>query len=776
MKYYTPKTKQIKPLNIGKTRKVSFDAGAMRDIFAKHIYSNPEAGFRELYANSIRACREAEEEYKTSPYIEMIIDPSTLDFTMIEHDSTGITQQIFDDVLMVLGRSSNFNGSHPGMFGIGIAAYFALSDNMFLQSRARNGDELSYLIREMKSAEDISEQNPVDLETYGTKITLKMQHLKEMKNYSGVNDKTNWSLLENVVEYLENLAKFSGVKTVLTIVNAPDEWEGPTDGTTIIGTIEVESLISPKDSNDMLFKMHGDDYELVMCNKSTQRIHDLKHATLIGIPISADDFNDFFSELDAFYFNIKNERTYPPIASRDRFSDESIESIKNLFRKDLHEWLSQYSYINTIGRWTSASNHAKNYVYLVSQMASIDVDDELDPLIEIAGLFQKRYNVWSRGTYFGARTSLDDIYDDGMENICCIRTEDSFLIKSLSDYVVILQNDNFDVLSKYFKNGHDIKDVKKVMEIYRGNYDFNEPSIVDESKILDTFIRTSEPEKYAKICYQSEIESVYTFFDGDEGGIKMEDFIRNVFNKEHDGKKGADIIYENDLVLCAENPLIEDLKQGDLGEYHVCMDYTDAEELAMANILNNGRRKLIILDYEQICHRLGKKYGYGVDFKGCTSLEEIIASLDKISDSTLRRSLAMLYSESCKHASANEVETLIMEVETCLSVSEQVDLFDTILFLAMEVQNPLNNVNLDNVWKNILLMSMPGEREAGIVKALGGILNDKSINISYTIKGHATIGGDMMDRLIELEVIEGIKNITTYDIDGEQYIDVVLRW
>ena len=96
------------------------------------IYNDPKAGFRELYANAVRACIEAKHKYGANPRIEIIIDLAKMEFSIMEYDSLGIDKDIFENVLSVMGRSGNFDGTLPGQFGIGLAAYLSISDIIFI--------------------------------------------------------------------------------------------------------------------------------------------------------------------------------------------------------------------------------------------------------------------------------------------------------------------------------------------------------------------------------------------------------------------------------------------------------------------------------------------------------------------------------------------------------------------------------------------------------------------------------------------------------------------
>ena len=753
MKYYAPEVKKVTPLNIdGEAKEIKFDVEVMRDIFAKHIYDNPLAGFRELYSNAIRACKEARDEHGADPSIDIIIDKSLLDFTMIEHDSMGITQEIFDEVLTVLGHSGNWNGKFPGQFGIGIAAYYAISDNMFIESKARNGDKLSYLIREMKTCENIKKNNPVKLKTYGTKIKLKLQKLNSNEKNSG---------LSLAIEYIKNLAMFAGVETNLTIYG-----KNGMKMTKKIGSFRPETYLANDDNND-IFKINKDDYELVLSKYNCE----FRKTTLVGIPIDADWFNGVIWL--NHYLNIKDERKYPPVASRDSFTNESIEAIKTMIINDIKEWLMQYSYVSTIDEWYRLPITARNYAYvIISDILEYNLDDKLTPLLDISYIINKNYRIYKKGNMGGEHTLESIIRKNGIDKVCCIENTDQALIKSLSNYIVIDANEDFETMSKYIQDGKNIKDAKKVVRLHYGDYSYNDEKIITESEISnefvepETLIRTKNPFKYAKMAHKADINKTYRFFDGEYVGIKLEDFIRNAFEKMHDGMKGSEIVEKNHLIVAEENFNLN-IKQGDLGNIHICMPEDDANDLALANVLNEGKTELTILNFQEICARLGAKYCNevsDVNFYGCRNIDGILKSLDKIPDKKLRGYIALFYSIACNNEPLDIIGKLIEQVEKHLKQTDNI--IDGLLHLALNMENPIYS-DFNKTWENILASFASNVKNKAIVDVLGGNNYDESKEgISYVLKGYSTIGGEIMQKLKRMNLIHGINKIETSDVDG----------
>ena len=133
---------------------------------SRDLYASETAGIRELLANEITAARAAR-KLGADPRIEVTILPDRICVWGV--DSLGMERRIFDDIYTVLGRSGNFDGSTPGQFGFGRAAYVTISDHMLLETRHRNGDKYVALGVEGRGFQ--VDMGIPDI-PYGTRITL----------------------------------------------------------------------------------------------------------------------------------------------------------------------------------------------------------------------------------------------------------------------------------------------------------------------------------------------------------------------------------------------------------------------------------------------------------------------------------------------------------------------------------------------------------------------------------------------------------------------------
>ena len=773
MDYYTPESEHIAPLNASgkKQRLIQLDSDAMRDLFAKHIYDNPFAGFRELYANAVRACLYAKKKYGANPYIDITINPNNLDFTLMEYDSTGITHKIFDEIFTVLGRSSNFDGGLPGQFGIGLAAHYALSENIVIQSRARNEDELSYIIRGMKTCDDILDSNPVEFKTYGTKINLKMQKLSEKEKYD--QSISNWHLLEEVVEYLRLISRFAGVTTNLIIEGElTDYWKGPA-GRNKIGPVNVTDLISlekPENAKNAVLEISNDDFDLTACNLILPKF---KSVTLVGMPIPNAVSKLNLNMFNRFHINVKNERDYPPIASRDNFTDAAISALNVKIKSALVKWLMKYAKVTTMERYLKLSETTRECISTIFLTIRDEMTAELGKLYNLEKTMNLTCRTYENGNFGdnGERLEFWRIMErHESKNICCLEKYDRMKIKSLSDYIVIVPpSQKFRKIAEYVQDGSDIETKKKIIKAYSTSFDDFEDSkikLVNYEDLDDNYIRVkSKASAYAKKLNNHRYGySRFFFFNGTEGGKPIKDFLAEIFNKEYDGKKGADIVNESKKYhVISSDTNISDNGALDGRDDVVRLDDDEYAILNIALILLNNRT-LNMKSAEEMCLILGSKYGNNVEFYNHDMLPKILKSLDKIEDKELRYCLARFYSIMCNiHLKIHHVERLMKSMDSHLKgAMQKKTTFDKVLYMALRV-NEINGT--PEAWGKILHAMGKTEAKAGsITRILGGtdgsyIENAYSTILTYVVSGSAVIGDNKMRNLQNLGLIRFIERV-----------------
>ena len=759
--YVSGQEEDIAPLNVGgKQRKVGFEETAIRDILTKQIYTDPKAGFRELYANAVRACLTAKEEYGANPRIEIMINPKTLDFEIMEYDSTGITHKIFDEVLTVLGRSSNFDGTKPGQFGIGIAAYHAISDNMFVESRARNGDEISSLIRGMQTCDDVIKSNPVSFKNFGTKVKLKMQKLSEAKYIDAY--ATNWHLLKDVIAYLKDMAMFSGIETWLNIERVGGDWPGST-GRNQIGPVDPRTKMNiDPDKYDTMFVINNDDYDLIAHGKKGGTYDRMfQKVTLAGMPMSKPeltlwDFRDW-------YINVKNERDYEPVASRDGFTEKTISALNEKIKKDMEKWLLDYMHVDTIEKWIELPLYRKKQIKALHTM--IGRNDIKDMRLEKLGELDSF--MWSnlRTFRYGSNKEELAIFKDtvsmrGNKEIVCMKRADAIKLKAMKDYIVVVPESHlFDIVAKYVRDATNIS--SKAVRMYSSNHtDRKDIEVVFEHDILDTDIRVKTPREYSKRLHRAGVRNVRFFQQKkSDRGILLGDFINNLLDKKYDDVKGFDIVSKNYLIVNAHSKMFKKMKKNILALPFVRLSESELKDLKMACILRGANIYKLpeFMSTRSVCSDISKKYGDGVSFNDCAELPSMMKSLDNIKDDVLRNSIAIFYSTLSKYPNM-EIKEIIKTVDGQIGDGNAFDNL-TDLAVLLSIQPWFNDTRL--AWRRIFgNMDKTKSTARTLTKLLGG-RNGKwnERTLVFNVNESTTIGGSNMDLLQNIGLINSILKV-----------------
>ena len=785
--YYVQKTKHIEPLNIESNDQVlvNIDVAGLHNIVTTQLYKNPFSGFRELYANAVRACKEAHEKYGATPLIDIVIDAINMEFSMIEHDSTGITDKTFKEVLTVLGRSSNFDGTSPGQFGIGFASYYAISDNIFLESLSRDEGKISYLIREMKVCENLIKTNPVSLETYGTKIKFKMQKLKPNKNIK--KGKSNYHLLADVVAFLRYIAQFSGILTNLTIINAQEDWGG------FIGTSNIGPL-KPKDimninihHKEEILEISNDDYDMTAFGyhgDNARRLKTKYWACLAGIPIRIDNLG--LNGFNYVYLSIKNERDYPPVTSRDDMTDEATDKLSRKIKKDLHEGLYKYSYIDNVKKWMNLSQGLRDYVKIIFYMEkknSIN-DEKLDNLKEICRITNTNHDTYIHGDERSKPYALNELLElTERKEIRCINEFNLAKIKTLFKYhvMVVPKMKDFKIVSEYIKDASNVKE-KKLVKMY--------PCHKYSNSADGTMIFEKDADKHSDIRVPSNADAIAAklrkfnknssirIFNGTMGGISSKTIIKNAFKSDYGNVKGEDIFVINDEtgVNIVLDPNEEMIKTINNYKQYVPMTIIQYRKFHIACVLA-GKKCPNAFYATLMPEYIGRRYG-SVDFRECFCLDKIIESLESIHDKEMQENLAKFYQEVCRSIHAkHDVEANINYINDNIGEAlKEKTTYGKLLYLAFNMKS--GNYT-DQAWWNVLKMI---RKTPKVISSICDTLNidyHSSYNylnrrLEYDVKGDCIIGDSKMKRLQDIGVIKEIDSVKATLKDENVFIKACL--
>ena len=111
------------------------EENVVRQRLSRDIYSNPNSGFRELYANEARPCHTtvALKPEVAKSRIMITLDYSNMNLVVHGVNSQGIPLGRFKEVVAVLGESDNDSANETGQFGLGLNSFLALSDNILFE-------------------------------------------------------------------------------------------------------------------------------------------------------------------------------------------------------------------------------------------------------------------------------------------------------------------------------------------------------------------------------------------------------------------------------------------------------------------------------------------------------------------------------------------------------------------------------------------------------------------------------------------------------------------
>ena len=331
------------------------DIDVVDEILSTSIYDKPEVAIREVFNNALRQCRTAQKQ-GASPKINIIFDVKNNRLVFDELDSMGMTVQVFKEVYRHTGRSGNLDGSESGQFGIGKKSFRAIADSMIFETYARETNEKYSFMAKGSKFEELPEPN---LKQFGTRVSFAIK--------KDVN-------LAELAEYVSKIARFTQVKTFLHINDDlkknPDHTEIAFEkGITQIGPVDPKEFLAKKlDVDTELIKwieIDNEDYYLLMAFSSRYRNEASMFNNLVGIPVSLGEKEEKEYErlkqneipnpgFTGYILNIKNERKYPPVASRDNLKQDSFDRLEQVIKADLEKFYSKID-VRTIADYKASS-------------------------------------------------------------------------------------------------------------------------------------------------------------------------------------------------------------------------------------------------------------------------------------------------------------------------------------------------------------------------------------------------------------------------------------
>ena len=361
-KYYKPEIRVEKPTNADKrgyrgelpdgTKDGFIRTDIEKDVIiqrvSKDLYANPASGIRELYVNEARACHDAS-ECGADPHIRLCIDTDTRQMVLEGVDSMGIPWETFRDVCCVLGRSTNFDGSRSGQFGMGMYAYTCISDIMLLETHSRETSERYTVMGKGGIGFDTGLKEP-DMAHFGTRVRLTAK--KDVNLY-------------HIIEMVKKCALLSNTRTVVQLDGSGYEYNRlsaliPDGGVLRPSSMSEIASIPHVLSRDTVFhrdnvcELRHDDLDVAFNVCIGNYVESgASESYICGVPIEYRYDGRYEELLSNIVVNIKDERRYHPTPDRERMKDESVA----LLNKGIDSMLESH-----IGRLNSTSPTLAEYI------------------------------------------------------------------------------------------------------------------------------------------------------------------------------------------------------------------------------------------------------------------------------------------------------------------------------------------------------------------------------------------------------------------------------
>ena len=300
--YYTPYIPSPQTARMGDFQPIKMETDAIVRRVSRDLYANPASGIRELLANEIRACTQAKKE-GADPLIEVTI---TKDMIRIwGRDSLGIARDIFDNIYMTLGRSGNFDGTAPGQFGLGRAAYTTITDHILIETKHRNGDHYTVLGVEGRGYQTGLPAGDME---YGTRVTMAPRPETSDRHYS-----------------IKNMVRSMGKRSPIPI--------------TLTTERDTETILYEEFRTEGAISCKLPDIEFAVIAESA-RYHTHTNAYLCGIPIEYRYGGKF--SLSYLAVDIYDERKYKPTPDRERLTDNAAADITRMIDTEIQDRIDRF--------------------------------------------------------------------------------------------------------------------------------------------------------------------------------------------------------------------------------------------------------------------------------------------------------------------------------------------------------------------------------------------------------------------------------------------------
>lgn len=307
------------------------------------IYDGPASGLRELYANAARAVLIAVKEGITSPEDALVTIKIDADRTLtIEDNGTGITRQIYEDVLLRIGTSSNKDRSVPGMWGMGFASYLRLSSTILMDTAYIEDNELKHIACIGRDCREFQEVGRPRRTTPGTTLRMTLYDENSTLGY----DTERRVRLDDLFDMIRQIGLLTRVRLEVDLTESEDRPEWCPNGIHVFEPRGIAGVAEDwMDEGYNVIQSRTDRIELAaaigkdVASSGGPSIR----GYLVGVPIGVKVRPRF-----SMVVNMLDEGIFEPMGNRDSLQDEGELRLGKAVA-------TEYA------RWVKAANRVKNH-------------------------------------------------------------------------------------------------------------------------------------------------------------------------------------------------------------------------------------------------------------------------------------------------------------------------------------------------------------------------------------------------------------------------------
>ena len=298
----------------------------------------PKSGLRELVANSARAQIEAIENGITpSKDAEIKITISEDRLLTIEDNGIGISRDVFENALLVLGNSTNFNRSLPGKFGMGFASHTTLTGTLILDTMYVENGVRKTLVAIARDCREFKEMDAAASQRTRPGTTLKLM-LYDEEGDSGYNPPRNVKL-QDLYDMIERIGLMTPVRLSVDVAGTGDNPDWTHNGVRIFEPRGVAGIADDWRAPDCsVLHVRNDDIEMAARIKSSGGSRSA--AYLLGMPVDSKVKAPF-----DFVMNIRDEGRFEPSPHRESMLEAADIALQKIVDACLVEYASKVSEI-----------------------------------------------------------------------------------------------------------------------------------------------------------------------------------------------------------------------------------------------------------------------------------------------------------------------------------------------------------------------------------------------------------------------------------------------